>query len=177
MRRLVLLAAGIAACALPAVASAATTYTATFTFDSIGGGHTYNIAVDCASGAYTGTGDVVGAYTGGEAVAGTLTSTSNVGTGSYNAVTVGSYPGYAYTYSLASSNGANYLGSITDNTGAPAYTGITSTVSNSTRATVCLPHATSKDQCKNYGWQTVSRADYTTFKNQGDCVSYVENGK
>jgi hypothetical protein len=31
---------------------------------------------------------------------------------------------------------------------------------------------TSKDQCKNGGWQT-----FAVFKNQGDCVSFVETGK
>jgi hypothetical protein len=37
--------------------------------------------------------------------------------------------------------------------------------------------ATAKDQCKNGGHTTVTRADGSTFKNQGDCVSYVSNGK
>lgn len=37
--------------------------------------------------------------------------------------------------------------------------------------------AASKDSCKNNGWQTVTRADGSTFKNQGDCVSYTQNGK
>lgn len=37
--------------------------------------------------------------------------------------------------------------------------------------------ATSKDQCKNGGWQNLTRADGSTFKNQGDCVSYTNNGK
>jgi hypothetical protein len=32
---------------------------------------------------------------------------------------------------------------------------------------------TSKDQCKNGGWQTFTNP---TFKNQGDCVSYVATG-
>ncbi len=32
---------------------------------------------------------------------------------------------------------------------------------------------TSKDQCKNGGWRNYGR----TFKNQGDCVSFVNNGK
>ncbi len=31
--------------------------------------------------------------------------------------------------------------------------------------------------CKNGGWQSVKRADGSSFKNQGDCVSYVNNGK
>jgi hypothetical protein len=37
--------------------------------------------------------------------------------------------------------------------------------------------ATTKDACKNDGWKTVKRADGTPFKNQGDCVSYTNNGK
>lgn len=31
--------------------------------------------------------------------------------------------------------------------------------------------------CKNGGWQSVQRADGSPFKNQGDCVSYTNNGK
>jgi hypothetical protein len=37
--------------------------------------------------------------------------------------------------------------------------------------------ATTKDQCKNGGYNSVKRADGSSFKNQGDCVSYVSNGK
>ena len=37
--------------------------------------------------------------------------------------------------------------------------------------------ATSKDQCKNGGWQTLKRADGSSFKNQGDCIQYVNTGK
>jgi hypothetical protein len=37
--------------------------------------------------------------------------------------------------------------------------------------------ATSKDDCKNDGWRSLRRADGSTFKNQGDCVSYTQNGK
>ena len=37
--------------------------------------------------------------------------------------------------------------------------------------------ATDKDQCKDGGWQTLSRANGTAFKNQGDCVSYTNNGR
>ncbi len=36
---------------------------------------------------------------------------------------------------------------------------------------------TSQNQCKNGGWQLAIRADETSFKNQGDCVSYTRNGK
>ena len=37
--------------------------------------------------------------------------------------------------------------------------------------------ATSADACKNGGWTTLRRADGSTFKNQGDCVSYVNTGR
>ena len=36
---------------------------------------------------------------------------------------------------------------------------------------------TNKDQCKNDGWKTRVRGDGTTFKNQGDCIQYVNTGK
>jgi hypothetical protein len=35
----------------------------------------------------------------------------------------------------------------------------------------------STDECKKGSWQTMHRADGTAFKNQGDCVSYVNTGK
>jgi hypothetical protein len=37
--------------------------------------------------------------------------------------------------------------------------------------------AQDKDDCKNGGWQTLKRADGSSFKNQGDCASYTNNGK
>ncbi|HZQ35222.1 MAG TPA: hypothetical protein VFD32_04765 [Dehalococcoidia bacterium] len=37
--------------------------------------------------------------------------------------------------------------------------------------------ARSMDQCKDGGWQNVRRADGTSFKNQGDCIQYVNTGK
>jgi hypothetical protein len=37
--------------------------------------------------------------------------------------------------------------------------------------------ATDQADCKNGGWKTMKRADGTSFKNQGDCVSYTRNGK
>lgn len=35
----------------------------------------------------------------------------------------------------------------------------------------------SANACKNGGWQFLTRLNGTTFKNQGDCVSYTKNGK
>lgn len=37
--------------------------------------------------------------------------------------------------------------------------------------------AATRDACKNGGWQSVKRADGSSFRNQGDCVSYASNGK
>jgi len=37
--------------------------------------------------------------------------------------------------------------------------------------------ATTANQCKNNGWKSVFRADGTSFKNQGDCMQYVNTGK
>lgn len=37
--------------------------------------------------------------------------------------------------------------------------------------------ATDKDACKGGGWQNLRRADGSTFKNQGDCIQYVNTGK
>jgi hypothetical protein len=37
--------------------------------------------------------------------------------------------------------------------------------------------ATDKDACKGGGWQNLRRADGSTFKNQGDCIQYVNAGK
>jgi len=37
--------------------------------------------------------------------------------------------------------------------------------------------ATNKDQCKKGGWADLTRADGSSFKNQGDCIQYVNTGK
>jgi parallel beta-helix repeat protein len=36
---------------------------------------------------------------------------------------------------------------------------------------------TNKDQCKNGGWTTQVRADGSIFRNQGDCIQYVNTGR
>src|ERR1035437_684914 len=42
-------------------------------------------------------------------------------------------------------------------------------------ATLVVPG--DKDQCKNNSWMTLARANGTSFKNQGDCIQYVNTGK
>ena len=33
------------------------------------------------------------------------------------------------------------------------------------------------NSCKNGGWQSFTRANGSSFKNQGDCIQYVNTGK
>lgn len=50
--------------------------------------------------------------------------------------------------------------------------------SNLNGACIGINVVTNKDQCKNDGWQLLTDANGKTFKNQGDCVSFVAtNGK
>ena len=37
--------------------------------------------------------------------------------------------------------------------------------------------AQAKDECKNGGWTSITRADGSSFNNQGDCIQYVNTGK
>jgi hypothetical protein len=37
--------------------------------------------------------------------------------------------------------------------------------------------ASDKDECKDGGWEDMTRADGSSFKNQGDCIQYVNTGK
>ena len=39
------------------------------------------------------------------------------------------------------------------------------------------PVATTKSQCDGQGWKTVYRTNGSPFKNQGDCIQYVNTGK
>lgn len=45
-------------------------------------------------------------------------------------------------------------------------------VTNTTNVPAAHPLPTSKEQCKNDGWKNYG----TTFKNQGDCISFVASG-
>jgi hypothetical protein len=41
----------------------------------------------------------------------------------------------------------------------------------------CVATPESKDDCKHGGWAELARADGSPFKNQGDCIQYVNTGK
>ena len=56
----------------------------------------------------------------------------------------------------------------TDRAGLSATASITFTVRS--------PTPPNKDACKD-GWASYTRADGSKFKNQGDCIQYVNTGK
>ena len=51
------------------------------------------------------------------------------------------------------------------------------TVSNVHLGAAASKTATAKDDCKNGGWANLTRTGGSTFKNQGDCIQYVNTGK
>ena len=51
------------------------------------------------------------------------------------------------------------------------------TVSNVHLGAANVSTATNKDDCKKGGWSDLTRADGSHFKNQGDCIQYVNTGK
>ena len=42
---------------------------------------------------------------------------------------------------------------------------------------ISRPYLTRKDDCKKGGWETLTRDDGSPFKNQGDCIQYMNTGK
>lgn len=69
-------------------------------------------------------------------------------------------------------------GTWSDNYQGGVRTGTWTTTSGVATPIVVAPTVpTNKNQCKKGGWQTLARADASTFKNQGDCIQYVNTGK
>src|SRR6476661_5468348 len=83
---------------------------------------------------------------------------------------------------LATYPGATILGGfgVNQGSGSPGLVASTDKLSI-THGDVCVTYDfepfRSTNECKKGGWQTMRRADGSTFKNQGDCVSYVNTGK
>ena len=51
------------------------------------------------------------------------------------------------------------------------------TVGNVHLGTAAAVTTGKKDECKKDGWADMTRADGSSFKNQGDCIQYVNTGK
>jgi hypothetical protein len=84
-------------------------------------------------------------------------------------------PGQTSSILIVSTNATNYalgLASVIDG-GVATVAAYRPAAGTTTTGTV----PTSKDQCKNGGWKSLTRADGTSFKNQGDCIQYVNTGK
>ena len=104
-----------------------------------------------------------------------LAATNNVAQNSEN-ITFGDYPGgprplanATYNYELyAVEKGAGPNGARL------ASVGITVVAGDGGAA---CPTPATAGQCKNDGWMTRTRMDASPFKNQGDCIQYVNTGK
>jgi hypothetical protein len=90
------------------------------------------------------------------------------------ACTVGGAPyalvGYSTGDTLAEAQAA------TPSTTAPSFTDLQNDKYVIVWNQTCPPapaHPTNKDQCKDNGWMTLADSNNRSFKNQGDCVSYV----
>jgi parallel beta-helix repeat protein len=74
-----------------------------------------------------------------------------------------------------------HIASITDNgnlaTIANPYVISNVTVNHTVVVTFAPTVPETKEKCKNDGWISVRRADGSPFKNQGDCIQYVNTGK
>jgi hypothetical protein len=57
----------------------------------------------------------------------------------------------------------------------PLLLGMGFLIDNLKYSTATTPLAA--DDCKKGGWQNLTRADGSSFKNQGDCIQYVNTGK
>ena len=84
-------------------------------------------------------------------------------------------PNDAYFNSLTAGNycdgGAGGIGTFRLDPGAGCWIGFKPAV----KFNAAGP-AINEDQCKNGGWQNYTRADGSVFKNQGDCIQFVNTG-
>ena len=100
------------------------------------------------------------------------------------AVTVGSKPFFDTLY-WNNFYASNYCDNGLDGTGTFRLDSRTSACWNDGAGTSYIPAAkftaytiaTTAAGCKNNGWQSLSRANGSSFKNQGDCIQYVNTGK
>jgi len=87
-----------------------------------------------------------------------------------------------WSYIVANNPDATILGGFGVNQGSGSA-GLTasSDALKITHGVVCVTYDfepfRSTNECKKGGWETMRRADGTPFKNQGDCVSYVNTGR
>jgi nitrous oxidase accessory protein NosD len=128
-----------------------------------------NVTANCFKDSYIGVGvragsDVSGAHVNGNSFTGNNEGVRNVGTGILDA-----------TYNWWGA--ANGPGPVGPGSGDKVSTNVNFTPWLTSPAPTACNVATTKDQCKNNGWQAHLRANGTAFKNQGDCIQYVNTGK
>lgn len=74
---------------------------------------------------------------------------------------------------------AGHTGIVNDNTANPGVVEVRNVVIAGESVLPADAPATpdGKDACKKGGWMDLAREDSSTFKNQGDCIQYVNTGK
>ena len=116
----------------------------------------------CTPGAWQNTGDFL--------EVGRLLDTSQLPGGTF-------YDTYATALTNYGAFGITSISIVTDSSWAAADgehgADIDNTLINATLFTYEVPQPTTAGQCKKGGWQNLADANGNTFKNQGDCVSYV----
>lgn len=122
---------------------------------------------DSVTGAFSGT----GFYNADPSLTWTITGTEDGNSISYTLLTGGSVPGVTLL-------GEGTVDSATSMSGTGDQSNLPGPMPNIDWTAVghATPLTLSKDQCKNDGWKNHVDLSGNTFKNQGDCVSYVVTG-
>ena len=110
-----------------------------------------------------------------EGTAAALAATNNVAQNSEN-ITFGDYPGGPQTLGNATYNYELYAVEKGAGPNGARLASVGITVVVGTGGVACATPGTA-GQCKNNGWMTRTRMDGSAFKNQGDCIQYVNTGK
>jgi hypothetical protein len=84
------------------------------------------------------------------------------------------YSTYAQALALVGSQTVGEVDLVVDGGWAVGGNNQTVVIKNTVVSPSLVGPPTSKDQCKNGGWKTLNNP---TFKNQGDCIQYVNTGK
>jgi hypothetical protein len=104
-----------------------------------------------------------------------LAATNTIAQNSEN-ITFGDYPGGVQTLGNATYNYELYAVEKGAGPNGARLASVSITVVVGNGGAACNTPDTA-GQCKNDGWQTRTRMDGSAFKNQGDCIQYVNTGK
>ena len=105
----------------------------------------------------------------------TVVITGSHFSGSSAVTSVTFYNGVSASFTINSDTQITTTVPVGAQTGPITVTNCKGSSSSGTFAVTNVP--ANQNACKNNGWKTRTRADGSTFKNQGDCIQYVNTGK